>query len=119
MVASMNLTESQQWMLAGSGVALVPAGFFIFFAITGGDAASQLVLRVVPIATLAALGWYRPQVAGWALIVIGIIFAGLYATAVQDLQLIPTIIVAIIFCLPLIASGVIFLRAHQQASAIS
>lgn len=104
-------------MLAGSVVAIVPVAFFLFFGITGGAPALQVALRIFPVVALVALGWFRPQVAGWALIVLGIVFAGLYAATVRDLQIVPTAIVAALFCIPLIASGVLFLKSNQSAPA--
>ncbi|HEY4527316.1 MAG TPA: hypothetical protein VJK53_05750 [Candidatus Paceibacterota bacterium] len=117
MGASMKGADAQKLMSAASGVSVIPIGFFIFFAVSSGEIGAQLALRILPIAALVALGWSRPQVAGWALIVLGIIFGGLYGSTVQDLQIIPTVIVAILFCIPLIASGVFFLRAHQNVRA--
>lgn len=110
----MHPTEAQKWMLAASAGAFIPIAFFIFFAVTSGGLGLQLALRIVPIAALIALGWYQPQVAGWAFIVLGILFAGLYAVSVDDLQILPTVGVAVLFCLPLISSGVLFIRAHHM-----
>ena len=104
-------------MLAASGVALIPIAFFIFFGATDGGLGLQLILRVAPIAALIALGWYQPQTAGWALIVLGILFAGLYAVSVDDLRIVPTAGVAVLFCLPLISSGALFLQAHHRSSS--
>ncbi|RJQ35026.1 hypothetical protein C4568_01750 [Candidatus Parcubacteria bacterium] len=109
-------SDVQRLMGAASGVTIIPIGFFLYFAIASGGIGLQLVMRVTPIIALVLLGWYRPQVAGWALIVLGIVFAGFYAATVQDLQLVPTIIVAVLFCIPLIASGALFVRAHYGST---
>jgi hypothetical protein len=111
----MHFTPAQKWRYGASLLSAIPVIFFVFFGITNGAPILQVVLRVVPVVALAALGWFRPQVAGWALVVLGIVFAGLYASTVRDLQLVPTLVVAILFCIPLIVSGALFLRAHQKS----
>lgn len=108
----MDMPVARKWMIIASLIAVIPVGFFIFFAISGGALGADVLLRIVPVIALVCLGWYRPQVAGWALIVLGIVFAGLYAATVKDLQPIPTAIVAILFCIPLILSGASFIKSH-------
>ena len=72
-------------------------------------------LRAVPLVALIALGWYRPQVAGWTLIVLGAVFAALYAATVPNIQLVPTALIALIFFVPIILSGYVFLQSHKKS----
>ncbi len=103
---------TRKWIIGSTAVGIVPFFFFIFFAIDSGTSISYL--RALPVGVLLALGYFRPQVAGIALVALGFFFGGIYGATVEDLQLVPTVIIAIIFVIPLLVSGYLLIRAHQS-----
>ncbi|HEY4487299.1 MAG TPA: hypothetical protein VI483_00880 [Candidatus Paceibacterota bacterium] len=111
------MTPTRQLMIQGSIAALIPIALFIFLSMVNEGGGTQHYLRAIPIAGLVALSWYRPQVGGWALIALGMIFAALYVTNVPTIQLLPTLAIALLIFLPIVGSGYLFLRAHTKTTA--
>ena len=112
------MTRERRWELAATIVALIPIGFFLFFAVGEGASGIGHYLQAIPVAGFVGLGWWRPQIAGYGLIALSILFVILYATRIDFLSLGATVAVGVIFFLPLVASGLLFLKAHTDSNGL-
>src|SRR3989344_278203 len=102
------MNPAKQHLIQGTILALIPVTLFIFLAYTNEDTGIAHYMRAIPIAGLAALSWYRPQVGGWGLVALGLIFAALYAINVQTIQLLPTVAITLLIFIPVLGSGYLF-----------
>src|SRR3989338_3935022 len=102
------------WTKAATGVSLIPIGFFLYFAATLGAGGVWHYLQAASIAGLIIVGWWRPQVAGWALISLSLLFSLIYFVEIYgQLQIVPSLVVALIFFLPILFAGGLFVYGSR------
>lgn len=101
------------WKAAAVVVALIPIGFFLMFAIGEGvEGWPHYFQALIPICVVL-LAWWKPQMGGYILITLGLLFAVVYAVSASTLP-VPTIaLVEFIVAVPVIVSGYLFLRAQR------
>src|SRR3989344_3146643 len=111
----MRMTLKRQLMIQGSVAALIPIIFFLLLALGNEGSEVHNYLRALPIVGLVVLAWLRPQIGGWALIALGFVFAILYAVNVRtEFQLLPSLAILLVFFVPIVGAGYLFLRAHKN-----
>lgn len=93
-------------------LALIPLGFFALFALGEGAAGWPHYLQAAFVIALIAIGWRFPLPGAYALIVLGIAGGALYALA-NDFPLTTIALVELIVFLPLVLSGMCFLRTAR------
>ena len=103
------------WTKAATGVSLIPIGFFLYFATHLGAGGVWHYLQAASVAGLIILGWYKPQVAGWALVALALLFTVIYFVEIYgEIQIVPSLVVVFLFFLPILAAGGLLLYGHLQ-----
>lgn len=100
------------WKIAGSVILLVPIGFFLLFAIGEGASGWSHYIQLAFVFAMAFAGWRFPLVGSYALIAFGIAGGAFYALA-NDFPLPTLALVELIVFLPLVLSGMCFLRTAR------
>lgn len=112
-VYNCRMNAAGKWKLAATVLALVPAGFFLLFAVGEGIEGWSHYLQVALVFLPMLLGWRYPRVIGGLFIALGGAFAVWYPITVSHFPLATIALVEIIISIPVVGSGVCYLRAAR------
>ena len=101
--------KTTTWKYGGLVFAIIPIVMLLIAALKAAGGIGQLV----PIALLAAYGWYAPRPAGFVLIFGGIALMILYAiSAIGSVSGLTIALVELVIFVPLVISGFCFLKSE-------
>ena len=109
------MRQAHRWKIAASAIAAVPTLLFLYFGIGAGSALIWHFLQAAAIIALVVLASRKPFLGGWALISLALLFALTYSIEIYNtFQLVPSLFVALLFFVPIIVSGGLFIYVSTR-----